>query len=130
MTTPFTYAEAKSVLTKALTRDAALHEARRFSDLGAKFDEVDSKLPRGAGAEFNKLIFAHAFWAGWLDSGVHDWLFYELIQEKDWPAFARTVAADLNEDRETTEPALLKYFALRPSRVSIVSRILNRLRGG
>jgi hypothetical protein len=130
MTAPFTYAEAKSLLIEALRHDAALHEARRFGELGAKFDAVDAQLPRDAGPEFNKLIFAHEFWAGWLDSCGHDWFFYEPIQEKDWPALARTVVADLNADRETTEPALVKRFSPPPARPSLVSRVLNRLRGG
>jgi hypothetical protein len=129
MTAPFTFVEAKSVLIEALTREAALHEARRFGELGSGFDEVDSRLPRDVGAEFSRLIFAHEFWAGWLDSCAHDWFHYEPIQENDWPNLARTVVADLNADRESTEPALLKHFSPRPAQSSLASRVLNRLRG-
>ena len=129
MATPFTYAEAKCVLIEALAHDAELHEARRFGELGSRFEEVDAKLPRDAGTAFSRLIFAHEFWAGWLDSSAHDWSYYDPIQEKDWPALARVVVADLSADQETREPALLKHFAPRPGQPSLAARILNRFRG-
>ena len=127
--TEFTYEKAKTVLIEALTNDASLHEVGSFDELGSNFDEIDAGLPRDGGANFANLFFALEFWAGWLDSSNHGWLFYEPIQVKDWPIYARTVVADLEADRDTTEPALLKHFSPRPPRPSFVSRILSRISG-
>ena len=123
MSAPFTYAEAKSVLIEVLRRDVALHEAKRYSELGADFDEIDERLPRNAGVEFSKLIFAHELWAGWQDSAEHDWYFYEPIHENDWPRFAKTIIENLSADQETTDPVLLNHFAPRPRKPSLLSII-------
>jgi len=125
MSAPFTYAEAKSVLIEVLKRDVALHEAKHYFELGANFDEIDERLPRNAGVEFSKLIFAFEFWAGWQDSAEHGWLFYEPIHENDWPRFAKTLIENLSTDRETTDSILLKHFAPRPKKPSLLSRIKN-----
>ena len=87
----YSYEEATAALLAALTRDVLLHEAGRFDNLGESYDEVDTRLPRNADPEFNKLIFAHEFWAGWLDAREHDWMFYEPIKQADWPRFARQI---------------------------------------
>lgn len=129
MPNPFTCAEARSRLIEALARDASLHEAGRYGDLGEGFDALDARFPRGAGDDLRRLVFAQEFWAGWLDSSAHGWLFYAPIEEADWPRLARTVVADLVADRPTTDPMLVGHFAPRPRRSSVVSRMLARLKG-
>ena len=51
-----------------------------------QLDVVALEIRQTAGPEFNKLIFAHEFWAGWLDAREHDWMFYEPIKQADWHA--------------------------------------------
>lgn len=129
MNLPYAYAEAKSVLIDILTREAVLHESRRYGELGANFDEVDQKLPRKSGPEFGKLLLALEFWSGWLDSAEHDWFFYEPIHENDWPILALAIVSDLEADQEPTDPVLLKHFAPRPKDPSLFSRVRAHLGG-
>lgn len=109
-----TYGEAKQQIIEVLLRCAAEHDSGRLVGLDPainnRFDDFDSALPRSAGPEFDKLIIAFEFWAGWLDSSIHDWKFYDGIKSDDWPRLARLVAADLEADREISDPLVLSHF--------------------
>jgi hypothetical protein len=130
MSSPYAYPEAKSVLIAMLTRDALLHEAGRYGDLGADFDEVDGRLPRNGSPEFEQLFLAFEFWSGWLDSAEHDWFFYEPIHEADWPVLARDIVSDLEAERETKNPVLLKHFVPKLRGASLLTRVRALFHGG
>ena len=123
MSQPYSYAEAKSALITLLTRDIELHEAKCFGDLGAGFDDFDTRLPRNSEHEFDKLFFAFEFWSGWLDSAEHDWFFYEPIHEADWPVLAKEVISNLQIDRATENPILLKHFSPQPRGQSLFAKV-------
>jgi hypothetical protein len=112
-----------------LQRDVALHEARKFSELGDRYEEVDATIPRNVGSEFNKVQIALEFWGAWLDSCEHDWYFYEPLKEADWPVLARRIVDDLNADREISDPVVVKKFTPRPRHSFSVRGFLRRLFG-
>ncbi|HRB21194.1 MAG TPA: hypothetical protein PLB54_05700 [Nitrosomonas sp.] len=118
MSQPYTYAEAKSVLVEILTQDTTLHDSGGYGELGANYDEVDQRLPHNGGPEFKKLLLAFEFWSGWLNSAEHD-----------WSIFARTIVRDLNADRQTNDPVLLKLFAPKPRGPSLFSRVRSLFKG-
>ena len=80
----------------------------------AGYDEMDGALPRGTGAQCDKLFVALSFWDGWIDASNHDWRYYEPIAADDWPRLAREIAAALREDRELVNPTVLDRFGLKP----------------
>jgi hypothetical protein len=108
-----TYSEAKQALIKELCRDAEAHEASRHEQVGAAFDEFDYQLPRGQGPEFDKLFIALHFWDGWIDARNHNWLYYDGINESDWPVLARRIIWSLEIDEEITDPVVLDHFDFR-----------------
>jgi hypothetical protein len=113
------YSDAKQMLISSLTRDALLHEMRKFKELGEGYDNLDTAIPRDGGPQFAKLLLALEFWSSWLDSCEHDWFFYEPIKEPDWPILARRIADDLANDRDITDTLLLEKFAPRPQSKSV-----------
>ena len=110
MCTPYSYAEAKAAVIGALARDASLHDQGLFAELGASFDELDARIPRSAGAVFDKLLIALRFLDDWLDASNHDWQYHQPMQRSDWPTLARTLIADISADREISDAAVLKHF--------------------
>jgi hypothetical protein len=106
----YAYAEARAALVDALARDAVLHEQGRFEELGKSFEELDARVPRGAGAAFDYLLVALRFMDDWLDAKEHEWQYHEPLQRDDWPVLARTLAQDLVADRAPTNPLVRKHF--------------------
>ena len=123
------YSEAKRLFIEGLTQDAIAHEGCRFQDVGIGFDDLDARLPRGHGSEFDKLFIALNFWDGWIDARNHDWQYYKGIQEGDWPRLARGIVEALSADREISEPIVLAHFDLRQHQPSkgVFRRLFNRI---
>jgi hypothetical protein len=123
--------EARQIFIHELTRDAEAHEARRYQDIGAGFDQVDAELPRDEGPEFDKLFIALDFWDGWIDARNHDWQYYKGIKERDWPRLARTIIKALEADQEITDPLVLSHFDFRNPRQSrgLIRRLLDKISG-
>jgi len=126
-----TYTEAKQALIESLSRDAVAHESGRYRDIGGAFDELDANLPRDGGSEFDQLLIALAFWDGWIDARNHGWLYYDGIGQADWPVLARRIVESLAEDREITEPSILRHFDFRARqpREGRLKSLLARVRG-
>jgi hypothetical protein len=123
------YVEAKQLFVDCLTRDATAHETGRFADVGDGFDNLDGQLPRNHNAEFDKLFIALNFWDGWIDARNHDWRYYKGIGQADWPRLARSIASNLSQDREITDPLVLAHFDFR-NRVESkgpIARLLDRI---
>lgn len=106
----FDYAQLKQFLIDNLTRDANSHVARRYSEIGIGFDEMEANLPGSDEEDFDKLFLARSFWEGWIDARNHDWLYYEHIKEDDWPILARRISASLAHDLEISDPQVLAEF--------------------
>jgi hypothetical protein len=130
-----TYGDAKQQILEVLLLCAAEHDSGRLVGLDPaidnRFDVIDSALPRHTGPEFNKLIIAFEFCAGWLDSSNHDWKFYKGIKAGDWPRLARLVVADLVADREISDSSVLSHFGPkeqvdRPSLLERLNRFFSR----
>jgi hypothetical protein len=130
MNAALSYVDAKQQLMMVLQRDALLHGARKFDELGEGYEDVDARVPRNAGPQFTKVLIALEFWGSWLDSCEHDWFFYEPLKEADWPVLARRIIDDLRADREITDPVLLDKFAPRPKSSFSLRGFLRRLWGG
>ncbi len=125
-----TYGDAKHQILELLLLCAAEHDSERLVGLDPaidnRFDDIDSALPRHAGPEFDKLITAFEFCAGWLDSSNHDWKFYKGIKAGDWPRLAHLVVADIGADREISDSSVLSHFG--PKRQVDRPSLLQRLK--
>jgi hypothetical protein len=126
-----TYHELRDRFATALEGAALSHERGVPSGIETGYDELDVLLPRGQGPEYDKLHVALHFWDGWIDARNHDWMYYEGIEERDWPHLARVIATDLRADREIQDERVLIRFELRSVSAgpSLWSRIMARLRG-
>lgn len=107
-----TYAlgEAKAAVVHALAQDAVLHEQGKLGQLGLSFEELDARLPRGAGPAFDTLLVALRFMDDWLDARNHEWQYHEPLARDDWPVLARALAEDIAADRPPTHPLVRKHF--------------------
>lgn len=96
-------ARARFLLIEELGQSALLHEAGRYDDLGAKFDEIDGLLwsvkPRKV-REMSLEYSAYCFLGSWLDASNHDWFFNEPVSEGDWPSLARCMKEVLEGRRD------------------------------
>lgn len=127
----FNYSEAKQFLIQSLTHDAMAHEAGRRQEVGRDFDEFDANLPRDDNPEFDQMFIALNFWDGWIDARNHNWLYYDDIEQSDWPKLARAIIQSIANNREIDEPLVLKHFNLQkaqPFRERVKS-LLNGFRG-
>ncbi len=106
----FTYEQAKSFLIEHLDQDVDHHTSGNFSRIGEQFDEFDTNLPRGAGPEFDKLHVALNFWDSWQDARNHDWQYYPKIKPDDWQRLAKSIVADISEDRDIQDRLILEQF--------------------
>jgi hypothetical protein len=108
------YQELRVAMAAALRSEAEAQEAGRPEAVGARYDGFDAALPRDGGPEFRKLLMALEFWDEWLDERNHGWPNFYGVGETDWPVFARRIAADLEADRELSDPFLQAHYAPRP----------------
>ena len=106
-----TYPAARDDLVTHLREDAAVHEAERFDAIGRCFDGVERRFPRDTAPELGRLHVALAFWDGWIDARNHGWPAGP-ITCAEWPGLARSVASDLESDREIAAPLVLARFDL------------------
>jgi hypothetical protein len=104
-----TYIEARDALVKHLREDAVLHEAEKYDSVGRRFDTIEHHFPRGTAPELGKLHIALTFWDGWIDARNNGWPGGPIPVE-EWPVLARNVAADLEADRDITNPMVLARF--------------------
>lgn len=107
------YDELRERFASHLERAAEAQQADNVAGLENGYDALDAILPRGEGAEYDKLHIALNFWDGWIDARNHDWQYYEGIGEHDWPQLARILAADLRADREPRDKPILQHFDRR-----------------
>ena len=126
-----TYAAARDALIEHLTRDAAMHEAERYDEIGRRFDHVEHVFPRGTDPELTRLHVALAFWDGWVDARNHGWQGQGNVKQDQWPALARGVVADLAADRDISDPQVSTRFdvAAHGSLGERVQILAARLRG-
>jgi len=125
-----TYATARDRLVDQLLRDAMAHDAERYDDVGRSFDSVERALPHGAAPEFGRLRVAIAFWDGWIDARDRGWRPDRGIAKGEWPLLARTVAADLEGDRDATDVRVVTRFDVgrHPSLGNRVQALAERMR--
>jgi uncharacterized membrane protein YeaQ/YmgE (transglycosylase-associated protein family) len=104
------YAAARNQLVEQLLRDAMAHDAERYDEVGRGFDSVERALPHGGAAELGKLRVALTFWDGWIHARNRGWQPDGGVAKRDWPLLARTVAADLEGDRDVTDLRVVTRF--------------------
>jgi hypothetical protein len=101
-----TYDEARTSLAAWLE-----HHALISPDLPHEgYDVMDRDLPRDPDPRWRKIFVALSFWDGWIDASNHDWQYYDPICASDWPVLAREIAFDLRNDREISNPEVVKRF--------------------
>jgi uncharacterized membrane protein YeaQ/YmgE (transglycosylase-associated protein family) len=105
-----TYAVARNVLVDQLLRDAMAHDAERYEEVGRRFDTVERRLPRGVTPELARLRVALTFWDAWIDARNRGWQADGGIGKAEWPFLARSVAADLEGDRDVTNARVVTRF--------------------
>ena len=106
----FDYAQLKQFLIANLTRDANSHVARRYSEIGIGFDEMEANLPDSDEEEFDKLFLARSFLEECIEARNHDWSDFDHMTEDDWPILAKRIAAALTHDLEISDPQVLAQF--------------------
>jgi hypothetical protein len=126
------YHELRQRFHAALEAAARAHESGDLAAIEAGYDELDALLPHNDDPAFDKLHTALEFWDGWIDARNHDWLYYERIQEEDWPRLARGIVDDLRRDREISDERALQRFdsRRRTTRPSVWARLRGIFRGG
>lgn len=103
------YAAARDALVTQLRKDAAAHEATDDDAIGRRFDSIEHHFPRGEAVELGRLHIALTFWDGWIDARNHGWPAGPIPQDA-WPALARSIADDLEADREIRSAPVLAHF--------------------
>ena len=104
-----TYSEARDTLVTQLRQDATAHDAGQYDAVGRRFDAVEHRFPTGTTPELDRLHIALTFWDGWAHARNHGWP-PGPIGESEWPALARSVADDLEADRDLTNEKVLRHF--------------------
>lgn len=99
-------------LSALLKRDAGLHRLRRYEPIGSGFLELQSALKHGGDHRYRKLITALRFWDAWILARNTDRLEHDHIPEDLWGRLALTVAADLDADRDISDPRVQSAFDL------------------
>lgn len=106
------YEDLRGRLVTLIKRDADLHQRHRYEQIGSGFIEMQSALKHGGDHHYRKLIVALKFWDAWILARNTDWLEYDHIPEALWGELAVGVAADLEADRDITDPRVLSAFDL------------------
>lgn len=124
------YASARDAIVEQLRRDALLHEAERYDEIGRRFDAVEHAFPSGSAPELIKLRVALTFWDAWIDARNLGWP-SSGIEKASWPLLARAIAEDLGADREISDPAMRARFDFAgssspPERVRALANRLQR----
>ncbi len=109
------YLAIREQLSAVLKRDAGLHKLKRYERIGAGYMEVQSTLRFGGDQRYQKLIVALNFRDAWILARNTDWLEHDQIPEFLRPALALVVAADLDADRDITDPRVRRAFDLTAS---------------
>jgi hypothetical protein len=110
-----TYAATRNALVDQLLRDAMAHDAAQYDEVGRRFDTVERELPRGAAPELARLRVALTFWDAWIDARNRGWQLDGGIAKSEWPSLARSIAADLEGDRDVTNARVVTRFDTTPS---------------
>jgi len=106
------YQTIRRRLSAVLRRDAGLHKLGRYEGIGAGYMELQSTLRYGGDQRYQKLIVALNFWDAWILARNTDWLEHDQFPESLWPLLALVVAADLDADRDITDPRVRRAFDL------------------
>lgn len=110
-----TLAQARRLLIDELERSASYHEAGRYEELGATFDEIDRLIwsikPKQVRSQSLEYL-AYCLLDSWMDSSNHDWLQYESVDESDWPVLARRMKEVLEGRRDIQ---VKEYKGILPS---------------
>lgn len=104
------YAAARDQLVDQLLRDAMAHDRGRYDEVGRHFQELEHVLPRGDAPDLGRLRVALTFWDGWIDARNHGFQPGSGIARAEWPVLARTVAADLEGNRDVTDVRVVARF--------------------
>lgn len=128
--TPLTSEAARQALAGYLVTDATAHEAGRFDSIGRRFDSFEHAFPEGDDASLIDLRMALTFWDAWIDARNHGWQPTVGIQQGEWAALAREIAADLTAKRDIADARVRELFDARnPGRADRVKLLAGRLRG-
>jgi hypothetical protein len=121
---------ARQALAGHLVTDATAHEAGRFDAIGRRFDSFEHAFPEGDDASLIDLRMALTFWDAWIDARNHGWQPTAGIQQGEWAALARGIAADLTAKRDIADARVRDLFDARsPGRADRVKLLAGRLRG-
>ena len=120
---------ARQALAGHLVTDATAHDAERFDAIGRRFDSFEHAFPEGDDASLIDLRMALTFWDAWIDARNHGWQPTAGIQQGEWAALARGIAADLTAKREIADARVRELFDARsPGRADRVKSLAGRLR--
>ena len=120
---------ARQALAGHLVTDATAHEAERFDAIGRRFDSFEHAFPEGDDASLIDLRMALTFWDAWINARNHGWQPTAGIQQGEWAALARGIAADLTARRDIADARVRELFDARnPGQADRVKLLAGRLR--
>ena len=123
-------ASARAAIVEHLIGDAALHDARRYDEIGRRFDAVARAFPLGDTPNLVELRLGLIFWDAWIDARNLGWRSSAGIAEAEWPVLARAIAADLAAERPIADARVRSQFdaAANASLPDRVRALTHRLR--
>lgn len=125
------YDKAKNFAIVALENALEAHARNDLLSIENGLEEFEGLVSESEVISNSLLYLSLEFWSGWSDSAVHDWRFYEPLQEDDWPRLAVILLNDLKANREITNSDILLYFRVKPknSKVSLLTKLWSLVRG-
>ena len=122
------YGALRTRLAASLKRDAALHRLGQPERIGLGYAALRAALLVGRDQRRQKLSVALDFWDAWITARDTQWVQYDHMPSALWPSLALVVAADLDADRDITDPRVrLAYdlsmnFQLPPGSWKVIDR--------
>lgn len=112
---------ARDAIVRGLKAAVVAHTEHRVFD-------IEGERAAAAALEHDdvRLSIALNLWESWADSAAHQWLYYDGMRADDWPRLAQLAIDALENDRQITDPKLLRFAQSQTP--SGFSRAMARLR--
>ncbi len=107
--------QATKLIVNYLRKAAKAHMAGDFNAIEEGYEDMDFRMPRNAGPQWDNLLVALEFWGGWIDANNNDWLYYEPIAPEDWPVLAGTISDEIESGKDISDQTVLGKFFFRNS---------------
>ena len=116
------YEEARQLAINSLENALDAHKNNDLLSIENGFEKYEGLVSESNVPANSLLYLTLEFWAGWSDSAIHNWLFYEPLKKDDWPRLAVIILEALKENKEITNPVILESFRVKP-KTSLITKL-------